>query len=81
MCEYCGKSVVMLDYQCEQDSAVHWFYSSSSDLYSIFLPPMFDKPSNFNINGGTFIHTSGGARSGTKDSKDYQTTLSDTSTL
>jgi len=41
---------------------------------------MFDKPSNFNINGGIFIDTSGGARSGTKDSKDYQTTLSDTST-
>ena len=39
---------------------------------------MFDKPSNFNINGGIFIDTSGGARSGTKDSKDYQTTLSDT---
>jgi len=39
---------------------------------------MFDKSSNFNIYGGTFINTSGGTHSSTKDSKDYQTTLSDT---
>jgi len=42
---------------------------------------MFDKPSNFNINRGIFIDTSGGAYSNTKDSKDYQTTLSNTLTL
>jgi len=34
---------------------------------------MFDKSSNFNIHGGTFIDTSGGTCSSTKDSKDYQT--------
>jgi len=81
MCEYCGKSVVMLDYQCEQDSIVHWFYFSSSDLYSIFLPPIFDKSNNFNIHGGTFINISGGTCSGMKDLKDYQTTLSNTLAL
>jgi len=32
---------------------------------------MFDKSSNFNIHGGTFINASGGACSGTKDLKDY----------
>ena len=77
----CVNSVVMLNYQYEQDSIVHWFYSLSSDLYSIFLPPMFDKLSNFNIHKETFIDASSSTCSGMKDLKDYQTTLSNTSAL
>ena len=42
---------------------------------------MFDKPSNFNIQRETFINASGGAHSGMKDLKDYQTTLSNNSAL
>jgi len=33
---------------------------------------MFDKPSNFNIHGGTFIDASGGAHSGAKHYNYYQ---------
>ena len=77
----CVNSVVMLNYQYEQDSVVYWFYSSSSNLYSIFLPPMFDKPSNFNIHKETFIDASSSTHSGIKDLKDYQTILSNTSAL
>jgi len=33
---------------------------------------MFDKSSNFNIHGGTFIDASGGARSGAKYYDYYQ---------
>ena len=74
MYEYRGKSAAVLGYQCERD----YNYSSSSNPHSTFLPPMFHKSSNFNIHGGTFIHASGGASSGMKDSKDRQTTLSNT---
>ena len=50
----------------------NYIYSSSPELCSTFLPPMFDKSSNFNIHGGTFIDASGGSCSGAKHYNYFQ---------
>jgi len=57
----------------------NYIYSSYSDFYSTFPPPMFDKSSNFNIHqptlidapGATFNHVHG-ARSGASDNNYHQ---------
>ena len=53
----------------------NYIYSSSSNLYSTFLTPMFDKSSNFNIHqsilidapGATFNHGHGFLSSASND--------------